>query len=93
MDYCGFYNLQIKKTVFSSCRLLEADFTMANLTGSSFVGSELSGAVFDQTVLEKADFRDAQNYRIDPELNRIKEARFDLGGLPGLLSKYGIRIG
>lgn len=93
MDYCGFYNLQVKKTVFSSCRLLEADFTMANLTASNFVGSELSGAVFDQTVLEKVDFREAQNYRIDPELNRIKGARFDLDGLPGLLGKYGIKIG
>lgn len=93
MDYCGFYNLQVKKTNFNSCRLLEADFTMANLTGSSFVGSELSGAVFDQTVLEKADFRETQNYRIDPELNRIKGARFDLDGLPGLLGKYGIKIG
>lgn len=93
MDYCGFYNLQVKKTIFNSCRLLEADFTMANLIGSSFAGSELSGAIFDQTVLEKADFREAQNYRIDPELNRIKGARFDLDGLPGLLGKYGIKIG
>lgn len=72
---------------------MEVDFSQADLSGASFLGSELSGAVFDQTNLEKADFREAENYRIDPESNRIKIARFDLEGLPGLLGKYGIKIG
>jgi len=73
--------------------MLEVDFSQSNLTEANFQGSDLSGAVFDQTTLVKADFRNAQNYRIDPEINRIKGARFDLDGLPGLLGKYGIKIG
>ena len=64
-----------------------------NLSAASFVGSDLSGAVFDRTILEKADFREALHYRIDPETNKVKGARFDLEGLPGLLGKWGIRIG
>jgi hypothetical protein len=52
----------------------------------------LTGAVFDRTGLEKADFREALNFRIDPETNRIKGARFDLDGLPGLLVKWGIKV-
>ncbi|HAH36546.1 MAG TPA: hypothetical protein DCL81_08480, partial [Algoriphagus sp.] len=63
-----------------------------NLTEVNFQGSDLSGTVFDQTVLEKVDFRNTQNLRLDPEINKIKGARFDLYGLPGLLEKYGIII-
>jgi fluoroquinolone resistance protein len=93
LDYCNFYNLKLKKSIFQQCRLLETDFTQADLSGASFTGSELSGAIFDASNLERADFRDAINYRIDPEKNRIKGARFDLEGLPGLLERWGIRVG
>ncbi|MFC5624124.1 pentapeptide repeat-containing protein [Algoriphagus winogradskyi] len=93
LDYCSFYNLKIKKSKFINCRLLETDFTKADLTGSDFQGSDLSGTTFDQTTAEKVDFRNAIHYSIDPEINRIKGARFDLDGLPGLLGRYGIKIG
>lgn len=93
LDYCSFYNLQLKKSKFLNCRMLEADFTQADLSSADFQGSDLSGVVFNRTVLEKTDFRNAQGFRLDPELNRIKGARFDLDGLPGLLGKYGIKVG
>lgn len=93
LDYSNFFNLKLKKSVFKSCRLLEVDFSQADLTAATFFGSEMSGVVFDRSVLEKADFREAVNYRIDPEINKIKGARFDLEGLPGLLGKWGIKIG
>lgn len=93
LDYCNFFNLKLKKSIFKNCSLVESDFTQAELQESVFEGCNLGGAVFDQTQLEKADFRGAINYRIDPELNKVKGARFDLEGLPGLLGKYGIRVG
>ncbi|MCU0399592.1 MAG: pentapeptide repeat-containing protein [Algoriphagus sp.] len=92
LDYSNFFNLKLKKSQFKNCRLLEVDFSQAELQEANFQGSDLSGAVFDGTNLEKADFRDAVNYRIDPEINRIKGARFDLQGLPGLLVKWGIKV-
>jgi uncharacterized protein YjbI with pentapeptide repeats len=92
LDYCNFFNLQLKKSIFKNCRLHEVDFTQAELGGADFQGSDLAGAVFDRTNLEKADLRDAVNYRIDPEINKVKGARFDLEGLPGLLGKWGITI-
>ena len=92
LDYCNFYKLPLKKSTFHHCRLREVDFSQANLAEVSFVGADLLGAVFDQTNLEKADFRDALHYRIAPELNAIKGARFDLAGLPGLLESYGIKV-
>jgi hypothetical protein len=32
------------------------------------------------------------HYRIDPNINQIKKAKFSLDGLPGLLSAYQIEI-
>ncbi|WP_297337000.1 pentapeptide repeat-containing protein [Algoriphagus sp.] len=93
MDYCNFFNLQLKQSTFVNCRLHEVDFSQANLSGVSFLESDLMGAVFDQSNLEKADFRHTQNLRLDPETNKIRGAYFDLNGLPGLLERYGIKIG
>ena len=92
MDYCSFYSLKIKKTKFIASKLTEVDFTQADLSGAEFQNSDLSGAAFDRTELLSTDFRNASNYTIDPELNRIKAAKFDLDGLPGLLGKYKIKI-
>jgi hypothetical protein len=52
----------------------------------------LTDALFDRSVLEKADFTSAVHYRIDPNINQIKKAKFSLEGLPGLLSAYQIEI-
>jgi hypothetical protein len=49
-------------------------------------------ALFDRTNLEKANFSTAQYYRIDPNTNNIKRAKFSLDGLPGLLTAYNIEI-
>lgn len=82
----------MRKTKFEGCRMREASFTQSDVSGGSFRDSDLSGVIFDRTILEKTDFRNAQNFSIDPELNRIKGAFFDLVGLPGLLGKYGIKV-
>lgn len=87
-----FYNVKLKRTVFNNCSLQEVDFTEADLTGAVFQNCDLAGAVFDHTNLEKADFRTAFNYSINPEQNRIKKAKFAVAGIGGLLGKYDIEI-
>jgi len=62
------------------------------LTSSVFDNCNLLQAVFDRTILEKADLRNSYNYSIDPEINRIKKARFSILGISGLLDKYDIDI-
>jgi uncharacterized protein YjbI with pentapeptide repeats len=57
-----------------------------------FDNCDLTGAVFDHTNIEKADFRTSYNYTIDPEINRIKKAKFSILGVSGLLDKYDIDI-
>jgi hypothetical protein len=49
-------------------------------------------SVFQQSVIEKVDFRTANNYGIDLELNKVKGAKFSTNGIAGLLHKYKIVI-
>lgn len=92
LNLASFYNLKFKNTKFGKSSLREADLTQADFTNASFNGCDLSGVVFDKTVLEKADLRNAQNYSIDPENNRIKGAKFSMPDIKGLLDKYKIDI-
>ena len=87
-----FYKLKLKNTVFTNCNLQEADFSEADMAGAAFENCDLLLATFMHTNLEKADFRSASNYSINPELNRIRNARFSIPGVTGLLTTYDIEI-
>ncbi|ELR71211.1 pentapeptide repeat protein [Fulvivirga imtechensis AK7] len=68
------------------------DFAQAELSNAVFNDCDLLNATFESTNLEKADLRTASNYVLDPELNRIKGAKFSMPAVVGLLSKYDIKI-
>jgi uncharacterized protein YjbI with pentapeptide repeats len=72
--------------------LHEVDFSECDLTSALLDNCDLLNATFDRTIIEKADFRTAYNYSIDPDNNRIKKARFSKSGIAGLLQKYDIQI-
>ena len=93
LNLSNFYQLKIKNTFFNDCILHEVDFTKTNLSGSIFTNCDFTGTMFGNTNLEKTDFRTSINFSIDPELNRIKNAKFSLLGIAGLLDKYDIEIG
>jgi len=92
LDYSSFYQKKMKKASFKDCSLKEVDFTETDLSMAIFNNCDLLSAGFMQTILEKADFRTAINYSLDPDLNKIKKAKFALQGVGGLLSKYNIDI-
>lgn len=92
MDNCTFFKRKLAKTVFDRCRLREADFAGCDLREARFAGCDLARAQFTDTDLRKADLRTAVNYSIDPNLNKLKKARFSTGGLTGLLESFGIEI-
>ena len=96
-DHCNlnlssFYQLNLRRCRLKECSLQEADFAGADLSGIALDGCDLHGATFENCNLEKTDFRNALNFSIDPEVNRMKKARFSMTGLPGLLGKYGLEI-
>jgi len=84
--------MKLKNIRFHNCILKEIDFTETDLTGAKFENCDLHRSIFANSILEKADFRTAFNYTIDPELNRIKKAKFSLPGVLGLLARYNIEI-
>lgn len=92
LDYSIFEAKNLKKTKFDHCSLKDVDFSNADLTFAIFDSCDLLRATFYNSLLEKADFRTAINYSLDPAYNKIKKAKFSLEGLPGLLSKYNIEV-
>jgi uncharacterized protein YjbI with pentapeptide repeats len=78
--------------IFKDSQLQETDFVESDLTGTIFDNCNLIQAIFENTILEKVDFRTSYNYSFDPENNRIKKAIFSISGVPGLLNKYDIEI-
>lgn len=92
LDYASFAKKNMAKTIFSHSSLKGTSFSQANLSHAQFEQTDLAGAVFEQTNLTGANFTTAFNFSIDPELNRLKKARFSQYGLAGLLNKYGITI-
>ena len=92
LNLSSFFKQKLKKIFFKNCSLHEVDFTEADLSDSIFENCDLSGAKFEKTTLEKADLRSSFNYSIDPEINKIKKAKFSIYGIAGLLDKYDIEI-
>ena len=92
LNHSTFFQMNIKKTIFKNCQLREIDYSETNLTNVIFDNCDLSQAIFAHSILDKADFRTAYNYSIDPENNRLKKAKFSVAGISGLLDQYDIII-
>lgn len=92
LDNAVFYKKKNKKARFSDCSMVETDFTECDLTDAKFINCNLNRAFFSRTILKGADLRTSYNFIIDPDDNQLKKAQFSVHGLPGLLSKYDIKI-
>ncbi len=92
LDHSSFYQLDIRKTIFKNCSLKDADFSETNLLYSLFDHSDLAGAIFDQTILDNANFITAVNFSIEPNKNHLKKTKFAKDNLSGLLNSFNIII-
>ncbi len=92
LDYASFANKKMPKTKFNTCSLKEISFIGTNLTQAIFENCNLDQAIFNDTQLAGVDFTTAYNYKIDPEFNPMKKAKFSTQGIAGLLDKYDIKI-
>jgi len=92
LNYASFMGKKMAKTKFVQTDLKEVSFAETNLTGSVFDQTDLTGAIFNNTNLTLANLVTAYNYAIDPQLNIIKKASFSLQDLPGLLTRFNIKI-
>jgi uncharacterized protein YjbI with pentapeptide repeats len=78
--------------VFTDSNLQEVDFGDCDLKASVFDNCDLQNAIFENTDLRSTDFRKARNFSFDPEKNQLKGAKFTIDSLPGLLTKYNLKI-
>ena len=92
LTHASFYATKLKKTIFKNSKLHEVNFTESDLTECVFENCDFAGAIFDHTIVEKADLRTSFHYSINPEINKVKKAKFALSGVAGLLEKYDIEI-
>ncbi|MDP4199726.1 MAG: pentapeptide repeat-containing protein [Bacteroidota bacterium] len=91
--YSSFAELKLKKIKINGCTLQFVDFADADLTEANFENSSFEDCTFRNTNLTKADFRTARGYSVDPRINTIKGAHFDLPEVLGLLDAFDIEIG
>ena len=92
LNYCVFIKNNLKKTLFKKCIIREALFSESDLNYASFPECDLTATVFDKCDLMDCDFRTAENYSLNPSLNKIKNAKFSYPGVLGLLSYFKIII-
>ena len=92
LNHSVFFKMKLNRVNFIECQLQDVDFAQAEMIGTSLHKCQLLNANFDHTNIEKADFRDALDFSIDPESNKIKGARFSASSLHGLLDKYQLVI-
>ena len=57
-----------------------------------FADVDLSGTLFHQADLRKANFRGAKNYSLDVRTNKVEGAKFSFPEAISLLSSFGIDL-
>jgi len=87
-----FNGLNLRKSSFKDCQLQSVDFTEADMQGIKMDTCDLQNAIFEFTNIKEADLTSSFSYKIDPEKNTIKNAKFSWPAAYGLLSKYNVII-
>lgn len=92
MHYANFTSMSLKLSTFIDCDLTEADFTSADLSGINLSNCNMGRAIFDNSILEKTNFKGSINISFHPAHNKIKGALIPRAELGGLVTVFGIKI-
>ena len=82
----------MKLSKFKGCDLRGCDFQNTYLVEAVFDKSSFTETLFHACDLEKASFRGARGYSIDPRANKIAKATFSVPEVLSLVECFGIRI-
>ena len=86
----AFKDVQVKDCKLPGLHFV--DIANADLSSALFAYCDHSDTRFENTNLEKAGFRTAFNYALDPDKNRTKGAKYFKEGVAELLYRYEIEI-
>lgn len=92
LNHSIFYQMKLSNSGFVNCQMQDVDFGEAIMNGTELSRCDLRNANFDRSDLQKADLRGSLNYRIDPDNNKLKGAKFSAPEVLSLLTKYGLDI-
>lgn len=92
LNDCSFFGLDLRELKLIDSRAFDADFTDAHCEDADFQRTDFRDALFRKTRLARANFSEAQNYRIDIFNNDIKGARFSLPEAIALLDSLDIEL-
>lgn len=87
-----FFGFKLKQFDFSGCDLLGSTFQECDLRDSSFQRAGLKDTAFLKNDLTGADFRQAEDYAISLENNKMEKSRFSFPDAIRLLSSTGIIV-
>lgn len=93
LDYSMMNEVDLRKSKFKNCSLIEVDFSFAILTKSKIYNCNLSRAKFERSEMQELDIRESIAFRIDPTKNNIQKMKISSTQLSGLLSEYNLDIG
>lgn len=91
-ESCVFLNQSLQKTQIINCECRHCDFEQVDFTSAKFEGTDFSGSTFNHCNLQKADFREALNYTLNPSENNVKGALFSNPEVLSLLTPFKIKI-
>ena len=90
--FSSFATLKLPGVAFTGCTLKNVDFAEANIPGANFSKTEMEDCIFQSTNLSKADFRGARGYALDPRLNKLIGAHFEMPEVVSLLDVFQLDI-
>lgn len=85
-------DLDLKGCKLIDSNLSACDFSGADARNVDWSGSKLTEVIFHRSDLREGDFRTAIEWNIDPQENRVRDARFASNNLEGLVGRMGIRL-
>jgi uncharacterized protein YjbI with pentapeptide repeats len=92
LNYSNFKMMKLPGTKMVRCEVRDAAFIETNLSKSDLRNSDFENSMFFKANLTGADFRQATNYFIDINNNKLKGTRFSLPEALSLLSHLDIIV-
>jgi fluoroquinolone resistance protein len=92
LDSCIFYANTLSNQHFTETTIRNTDFSNCMMKTTEFSNTRFQSCSFLGCNLEKADFRTASGYVIDPSANKLKGARFSLPEAASFLHYLGITV-
>jgi uncharacterized protein YjbI with pentapeptide repeats len=92
LAYVSFDRKKLNRSSFLGCNMQGANFSEADLSKCVIRNCNFSEAIFMHTDLSGVDFTTNERFLIDPNLNKVKKAKFASHALHGLLYLYDIII-